>query len=105
MTTKKKKGPARAGLDREALAKWLYDEFDPDYDMEPDACDAEFGPHWPWEEKADAERAYWLRKADEVLAMVRDNHVHELTSVVEDDKGVKFRACSSCEYVSSVRLD
>jgi len=55
----------------EQIAIWLYDEFDPDQGMEPDACDAQYGPHWPWDQKVDSEKEYWRDKARELLALMK----------------------------------
>jgi hypothetical protein len=58
-------------MDRETLAIWLYDELDPDADMEPDACCAILGPHPAWSDMSPNDQSYWLKKADELIQMFR----------------------------------
>jgi hypothetical protein len=50
-----------------ALGQWLYNEFDPDQDLMPDECDAQYGPHPPWEVLGDGDRTHWVRSAEKLL--------------------------------------
>lgn len=55
------------------LAQWLYDEFDPNYELEPDACDAQYGPHAGWENLSENDQSYWLSKAEALLERMGTN--------------------------------
>lgn len=54
----------------EELAEWLYDRFDPDAGLMADECDAQLGPHPPWDQLTCDQHCYWVGKALEVQSVV-----------------------------------